>query len=925
MDSEIYSITLAAGIGTRMPPDMPPKPCCEIGPVSVIENALQVYEQAGVYKHLVVVGHQAERVMAEVCRVRGDVLFAFQPRPLGTGDAVRCALELLEGSVRPEHVLISYSDKVIAPHVMRGIVEAYANYDCDLCLLSGLARHNPGSGRLIVRSGSCRFSGESPSGERPPTPSASASRRVPREPPTGGSCRFPGESPSGERPPTPSASASRRVPRTPPTGGKVQAIIEVPDIKVMQLVARLRSVPKRERPGSVQQLADLVAQYVPRRDKVPVYLPALASLLDSDAGAPIEWKRALEAVANVPEKFDLPCGPVSVEEAAAAELCNLGLYIGRFEPLLEAVRRLGTGNVQGEVYFTDVVQLLAAGGREVRLFRVEEPDDVMAFNTIEELEAVRKVHAVRAQRRVRYPSLEAWNNHFAQRDPTGLVAEALRGLAEKVGADRQCIVARSPGRVNLMGRHVDHQGGMCNLMAIDHEIVLAASPRDDDSINLWNLESASYPARTFTFRELTADIVWEDWLRTLDLQYVQRLARRTAGDWAIYVMGAALRLQHRFRDRQLRGMDAFVGGNITVGAGLSSSSALVVAATEALAELNALNIRPREFVDLCGEGEWFVGTRGGSADHAAMKFGREEEVVGISFFPFRVIAHHPFPENCSLVVCHSGFSAKKTENARERFNSRVACYHMAREIIRQKFPQFAPHIKHLRDVNVRTLGISLPALYRLLKEIPLAVKAEEVKRMAERHPDVAKCVGGLEDLDRLDFPLRNVTLYGLAECERAEKAGEMLDQGDVGALGEMMNISHDGDRVVRHGAGGRTPFSLDATDERVDSLIERAGLLESLSASGAALWRQPGAYGCSTPEIDFMVDTAVTCEGALGAQLAGAGLGGCIMVLVRDGFEDAVQEVLRKRYYEPRGIIPQVFVCRPSRGSQLLTSIEAGA
>ena len=49
---------------------------------------------------------------------------------------------------------------------------------------------------------------------------------------------------------------------------------------------------------------------------------------------------------------------------------------------------------------------------------------------------------------------------------------------------------------------------------------------------------------------------------------------QSAGDWVNYVKGAALRLQHRFPDRPLRGMDAFVIGNIPVGAGLSSSSAL---------------------------------------------------------------------------------------------------------------------------------------------------------------------------------------------------------------------------------------------------------------------------------------------------------------------------------------------------------------
>ena len=44
---------------------------------------------------------------------------------------------------------------------------------------------------------------------------------------------------------------------------------------------------------------------------------------------------------------------------------------------------------------------------------------------------------------------------------------------------------------------------------------------------------------------------------------------------------------------------------------------------------------------------------------------------------------------------------------------------------------------------------------------------------------------------------------------------------------------------------------------------------------------QPGGYACSTPEIDEMVDMALPVPGVAGTQIAGAGLGGCIMVLAR--------------------------------------------
>ena len=153
MPANVYSITLAAGASSRMPEDMRPKACCKIGAVSVIENALNTYEQAGIARHVIVIGHAADQVMDEVARVRRNALFAYQGSPRGTGDAVECALDLIEGIGQPECVVISAADKVVAPYVVKGLLETYAHYDCDLCLVAGPSEHYPDSGRIVERDG----------------------------------------------------------------------------------------------------------------------------------------------------------------------------------------------------------------------------------------------------------------------------------------------------------------------------------------------------------------------------------------------------------------------------------------------------------------------------------------------------------------------------------------------------------------------------------------------------------------------------------------------------------------------------------------------------------------------------------------------------------------------------------------------------
>jgi len=193
--------------------------------------------------------------------------------------------------------------------------------------------------------------------------------------------------------------------------------------------------------------------------------------------------------------------------------------------------------------------------------------------------------------------------------------------------------------------------------------------------------------------------------------------------------------------------------------------------------------------------------------------------------------------------------------------------------------------------------------------------------MARLHPTVETCLAGV-DAGRNEFPLRDMALYGVGECERAALTGEALDRGDLERLGDMMRISHDGDRVATW-RPDRAPFDSRATDERMETLIRESSSLTPLVESGAALWQQPGAYDCSTAEIDLMVDTVAACPGVIGAQLSGAGLGGCIMVLVKEDAADDVLGTLRGKYYEPRNVEPRMFVCRPSRGSHVITTLDA--
>ena len=89
----------------------------------------------------------------------------------------------------------------------------------------------------------------------------------------------------------------------------------------------------------------------------------------------------------------------------------------------------------------------------------------------------------------------------------------------------------------------------------------------------------------------------------------------------------------------------------------------------------------------------------------------------------------------------------------------------------------------------------------------------------------------------------------------------------------------------------------------------------------------PGiAYvGHITPEIDLMVDVALSVPGVAGAQLAGAGLGGCMMVLAHRDATAELAERMNGAYYERKGLAPDVSVCTPIAGSGVLLSPRRAA
>lgn len=495
----------------------------------------------------------------------------------------------------------------------------------------------------------------------------------------------------------------------------------------------------------------------------------------------------------------------------------------------------------------------------------------------------------------------------------------LISAAQRFGEQASIFLVRSPGRLNLMGRHIDHRGGFVHPITLPREILLAVQPRDDDIVTVQHAEHKVFPSHSFRIPEVSPvqklkANEWERWTRE------QAIKRRSVAGWAIYAEAAIATTVNWCKElgvdnsSSLRGFNVVVYGDIPQEAGLSSSSALFVAFLLASLHRNhdAHPVTPDRLPpEICGYGEWYVGTRGGAGDHAAILLGDLGKVIRIGFFP-TTYEHLPFPDGVCLLVMDSGERAHKAGKARAEFNRRVAAYEVGMMIWHEHFPELRDKLKHLRDATPSRLG-NEAEIYRLLKSLPRYATFEELERLVpnrkERLLQLADTCQA-EHEEPVPLEVRGTCWFGIAECERSELFGEALKNGNIALMGELMAISHDGDRVTRWHNGEASPFHFPTEDFA----------LEAFEQNRVPIWKQAGSYRCSTPAIDFLVDTTLKA-GALGAQLSGAGLGGCAMALVRNEEAEQIAEKVATAYRKALGLELSWFIAEPCKGAQVLDSL----
>ncbi|MDH3252865.1 MAG: hypothetical protein OEM41_08735, partial [Ignavibacteria bacterium] len=227
----------------------------------------------------------------------------------------------------------------------------------------------------------------------------------------------------------------------------------------------------------------------------------------------------------------------------------------------------------------------------------------------------------------------------------------LREHGQRYPGSAVAAVVRAPGRVNLIGEHTDYNGYPVLPMAIDRDIVIAFSAVPSSRVCVENMDTR-FPRCEFETRV--------------------PIPQGEQGDWGNYLKAAVQGIIEAgiVDPAGASGLNAVCSGSVPESAGLSSSSALVVAMGLAFLTANDVSVPPLELAGILARAERYAGLEGGGMDQTISLMGSFGHALKIDFSPVAVSPVH-LPEGAVFVVCNSLVAAPKTASARNAYNRRV--------------------------------------------------------------------------------------------------------------------------------------------------------------------------------------------------------------------------------------------------------------
>lgn len=472
-------------------------------------------------------------------------------------------------------------------------------------------------------------------------------------------------------------------------------------------------------------------------------------------------------------------------------------------------------------------------------------------------------------------------------------------------------VSRSPGRVNIIGEHIDYSLYEVIPMAVTADVLLAValSPASGSpKIRIANVHSDKFATREFS--------IAPDGQVEID---------PSSHEWSNYfksgLRGATelLRSQGK-QDIGKVNMDILADGTVPSGGGLSSSAAFVCASALAVMKAYGVDtVDKKELVELAIVSERAVGVNSGGMDQSASVFSQRGTALYVSFLPELGARNISFPQThtpLTFVIAQSFVAADKHVTAPVCYNLRVVECTLAALVLakicglREGLPQdSAPLGVSLRgfqnayfkgkedaeDAARSAQEIYRAQLDRMIHIVDNYLHQEEGYTREQISELLGTSIQELEEKYMTKFPVR---------ADRFKLRQRALHVfGEAVRVLKFMDILHS-----------PTP----ATEKESQELLKSLGeLLNDTQDSCRDI------YECSCPELDELCQLARSA-GAYGSRLTGAGWGGCSVHLVPQDKVEAVKKAWEEKYYRKRfpdidaeKLADAVVVSKPGSGSTL--------
>ncbi|CAK3916332.1 related to galactokinase [Lecanosticta acicola] len=473
-------------------------------------------------------------------------------------------------------------------------------------------------------------------------------------------------------------------------------------------------------------------------------------------------------------------------------------------------------------------------------------------------------------------------------------------------------VSRSPGRVNIIGEHIDYSLYEVIPMAVTADVLLAVAVHKKESgpstVRLTNIHPQKFESREFQMPDTgevhidSATLEWTNYFKS-------------------GLVGATELLRKKHKDfKSSVGMDILADGTVPSGGGLSSSAAFVCASALAVMRANGVEaVDKKELVELAIVSERAVGVNSGGMDQSASVFPLQGSALYVSFVPELSAKNIAFPELKSpltFVIAQSFVAADKHVTAPVCYNLRVVEVTLAALFLSKIFG-----LKALpRDAG--PLGVSLRGFHDTYMQEKEGIKDNHAVSKAQFQEQLQDLIHKVDHYLPQEEGYTREQLSEILQMDIKEMEQKYMSKFPVRAerfklRQRALHVFSEAIRVLKFMDLLTSPPP--QTEKENTELLQSLGeLLNETQDSCREI------YENSCPELDELCQLARSA-GAYGSRLTGAGWGGCSVHLVPENKVQAVKDKWIKDYYKKKfpditdeKLKEAIVVSKPGSGSSVV-------